>query len=381
MKLYNITMRLNRLEMLNQMLRLHIIGTGSKVENELQDHLIKGSIDEYKHQASILGLNVSQTGIERRARFIVSQDYHNAHFSDRVWRDTRELSRRIERNLESVVIQGKNPREFAKKLRDLVSKDIKNITNATERLAYTESGRVWIQTQIEAYKDGGYEYLEIMTEPTACRHCSPHNGDIVKISEAVEGDNIPLWHPRCRCTTVAYFDDKNTDKSYNLEDMGYNKSKASKEVWAAKKAQKTANELYNLGSNKLNLDIYLKDEKLRKAIRNDYNLRINQGRQDKHIQGTNNYNQELAQGRYKSYLLGGVDPQELVDKYAGTGELRRVENIGEWINKEFVEADKDIGYWVNIKTGDEIITNRFSISYSKEKGVHIVPAKPKQYRR
>nr|WLJ25722.1 MAG: minor capsid protein [Firmicutes phage HS08] len=205
MKLYNITMRLNRLEMLNQMVRLHIIGTGSKVENELQDHLIKGSIDEYKRQASILGLNINRTGIERRARFIVSQDYHNSHFSDRVWRDTRELSRRIERNIESVVIQGKNPREFARKLRDLVSKDIKNITNATERLAYTESGRVWIQTQIEAYKDGGYEYLEIMTEPTACRHCSPHNGDIVKISEAVEGDNIPLWHPRCRCTTVAAF--------------------------------------------------------------------------------------------------------------------------------------------------------------------------------
>lgn len=212
MKLYNITMRLNRLEMLNQMVRLHIIGTGSKVENELQDHLIKGSIDEYKRQASILGLNINRTGIERRARFIVSQDYHNSHFSDRVWRDTRELSRRIERNIESVVIQGKNPRDFAKKLRDLVSKDIKNITNATERLAYTESGRVWIQTQMEAYKDGGYEYLEIMTEPTACRHCSPHNGDIVKISEAVEGDNIPLWHPRCRCTTVAYFDDKIDDK-------------------------------------------------------------------------------------------------------------------------------------------------------------------------
>ena len=222
MKLYNITMRLNRLEMLNQMVRLHIIGTGSKVENELQDHLIKGSIDEYKRQASILGLNINQTGIERRARFIVSQDYHNAHFSDRVWRDTRELSRRIERNIESVVIQGKNPREFAKKLRDLVSNDIKNITNATERLAYTESGRVWIQTQIEAYKDGGYKYLEIMTEPTACRHCSPHNGDVVKISEAVEGDNIPLWHPRCRCTTVAYFDDKSSEKDYNLENMGYN---------------------------------------------------------------------------------------------------------------------------------------------------------------
>lgn len=77
--------------------------------------MIKGSINEYKRQASILGLNINKIGIERRARFIVSQDYQNAHFSDRVWRDTKEISRRIERNIESVVIQGKNPREFAKK--------------------------------------------------------------------------------------------------------------------------------------------------------------------------------------------------------------------------------------------------------------------------
>lgn len=66
-------------------------------------------------QANILEINWNQTGIERRARFIVSQDYHNAHFSDRVWRDTRELSRRIEINIESVVIQGNNPREFSKR--------------------------------------------------------------------------------------------------------------------------------------------------------------------------------------------------------------------------------------------------------------------------
>lgn len=167
----------------------------------------------------------------------------------------------------------------------------------------------------------------------------------------------------------------------NTNVYGYNRSKASKEVWANRKAQKRANILYDLGSDKLNLDIYLKDEKLRKVIKNDYNLTINSGRQDKHIQGTNNYKQELAKGTHKSYLLDSVNPQELVDKYAGTGDLLRVKKVGKGINKEFVEADKDIGYWINIKTGDEIITNRFSLSYSKEKGVHIVPAKPKHYRR
>lgn len=205
MKLYNITMRLNRLEYLAEVLRLHIIGTGSTLEQSLKGHLLDGSIDEYKRQAGLLGLNLDDKEIRRRAEFIVSQDYHNAHFSDRVWRDTKELSRRIERNIDSVILQGKNPKEFARKLRDLVKKDINSLKSVTERLAFTESGRVWIQTQIDAYEEGGYKYLQVLTEPTACSDCSPHDGDVVKISEAVEGDNIPLWHPRCRCTTVAYY--------------------------------------------------------------------------------------------------------------------------------------------------------------------------------
>ena len=103
MKLYNITMRLNRLEYLGEILRLHVIVTGSSLEQSLKGHLLDGSIDEYKRQAGLLGLNLDDKEIRRRAEFIVSQDYHNAHFSDRIWRDTKELSRRIERNLDSII--------------------------------------------------------------------------------------------------------------------------------------------------------------------------------------------------------------------------------------------------------------------------------------
>lgn len=216
MKLYNITMRLNRLEFLNAILRAHIIGAGARLETSLASHLLKGSIDEYKRQAGILNLSIADKDIERRAKFIVSQDYYNAHFSDRIWRDTKELQRRVARNIDSVVIQGNNPQVFARKLRDLVKGDIKNARSATERLAFTESGRVWVETQIDAYRAGGYKYLEILTEPTACKQCSPHNGDIVRLDEVREGDNVPLWHPRCRCTTVAY-----EIEDSQVKDLGY----------------------------------------------------------------------------------------------------------------------------------------------------------------
>lgn len=158
----------------------------------------------------------------------------------------------------------------------------------------------------------------------------------------------------------------------NTNVYGYNRSKASKEVWANRKAQKKSNALYSLGSDKLNLDIYLKDEKLRKAIRNDYNLNINQGRQDKHIQGTNNYKQELAQGRYKSYLLEGVDPQDLVNKYAGTGIFQRSRK-GKWKNKELISGDEFIGVNIDNITNELKYTNKFYIHYSKKDGTHIVP--------
>lgn len=205
MSLYNVTMRLNRLELLSQIIKLHVVDSFSQIEKGMEEYLVDQSIKEYQRQAGLAGMYVIPDDIKRKAEFIVNQDYKNAHFSDRIWRDQRELQRRIERNIDSVILQGKSTKEFSRKFRDLVHKDIKKAKSATDRLALTESGRVWIQTQIQAYKDGGYEYLKVLTEPTACKECSPHDGDVVKLSEAVEGDNIPLWHPRCRCTTVAAF--------------------------------------------------------------------------------------------------------------------------------------------------------------------------------
>ena len=119
------------------------------------------------------------------------------------------------------------------------------------------------------------------------------------------------------------------------------------------------------------LKLEYKDETLRIAIKTKYNLKIHEGRQGKHILGHNNYESG------KSYLKEGIDPQELVYKYAGTGEIRRDTN-GNWVNKEFITTGVPIGYWEDKKTGKKYLTNRFFISYSKTAGTHIVPAKPQE---
>lgn len=99
----------------------------------------------------------------------------------------------------------------------------------------------------------------------------------------------------------------------------------------------------------------------------DVNLKINVGQQNKHIPGTNNYKQEIANGKLKSIL--SADPQQLLDDFAGTGK-----KIGK--NKERVDFGSVIGKYVNPETGEAVDTTVGIIHYGKN-GAHIVPARPK----
>lgn len=124
---------------------------------------------------------------------------------------------------------------------------------------------------------------------------------------------------------------------------------------------------YNDSERYDELKLNYKDKKLQQEIRSGaYNLKIN-GQQNKHILGHHDY----IEGR--SYLLDGINPQDLVYKYAGTGEIRRNRN-GDWHrNQEKITVDDFIGVNIDIETGQLGYTRTFNIIYSKEKGTHVVP--------
>ncbi|MDU1174922.1 phage minor capsid protein [Peptostreptococcus anaerobius] len=104
-----------------------------------------------------------------------------------------------------------------------------------------------------------------------------------------------------------------------------------------------------------------KIEETRKYIKsNECIKKIHEGKRGKHIVGHNNYDG-------KSYLAEGVDPQELVDAYHGTGDYK-IKNINKnWGKKEFIMSNKVVGYDVDPVTGGMTPTRYFSIHYS---GVH-----------
>lgn len=117
----------------------------------------------------------------------------------------------------------------------------------------------------------------------------------------------------------------------------------------------------------------LKDSKVnakiketREYIKTTQPLKIEVGKQGKHILGHNNY----IKGR--SYLTISLEEaQEIINKYAGTGEIN-FNRKGEWDKKELIKVDKNIGVSINNKTGIETLTNKFKVHYSN-KGTHIVP--------
>lgn len=165
----------------------------------------------------------------------------------------------------------------------------------------------------------------------------------------------------------------NNDNLHRRKDreqvVGFDKSISSKAVSTNKKVVNIADKSYNKGNTEKNVRTYFNDKKLRSKLRsNDTPKLIESGKQGKHIKGSNNY----IEGN--SYLtVSEAEAQELVNKYAGTGDIKR-DRKGRWTNKEFITADKNMGVVVDRESGEEITTSRFSIHYSKN-GVHIVPRK------
>jgi hypothetical protein len=96
--------------------------------------------------------------------------------------------------------------------------------------------------------------------------------------------------------------------------------------------------------------------------------KLHQGQQDKHIEGTNNFDPRRS-------VLTDPDPQGLLDRFGGTGTAVNDVPGGQPGFRERVNFGKIIGNFVDDDTGRSYPTTNGIIHYSK-KGAHIVPSNP-----
>lgn len=200
MRLYNATMRINRLEMLKHDIRLEIIAMASDEEKILAESLTESARAEYERQSGILGETV--TANAKKIETIVNASFHNATFSERIWTNQDALRLEIERQLNRGIVQGLNPRELARELRKTIDSSISN----SERLMRTEMARVQGDVFQDSLDQADFEQYEFISEPDACPVCKALDGEVFNKSDMEVGTNMYPMHPNCRCSTAAYMD-------------------------------------------------------------------------------------------------------------------------------------------------------------------------------
>lgn len=220
MRLYNLTMKVNRLEMLKANIGLETVRSFDELDMFFEEALNHRSMDELQHFSGLLGKYVTEP--QKNARSIVDASFRGATFSDRIWRHQDALKFELAKELERGLIAGNSSTELARDIRKIFGTSQSN----AERLLRTELCRVQIDSQQKAYEENGVEYFEFIGgQSGACDECSRLNGTVEKVEKMRPGLNAPPLHPNCRCSTAPYMDRKAFDEWLNgfNEENTYNK--------------------------------------------------------------------------------------------------------------------------------------------------------------
>lgn len=202
MRLYNLTMKVNRLEMLKARIGLEMVSGFDELQKYYDEILTKRALDEFERQAGILGKSV--TDPKKEAGVIVNASFKNATFSDRIWMYQGMLKSELDKLLQTGLIQGQNPRVLARHLKERFGVSQYN----AERLMRTEMARVQTESAKRSMEENEFEEYEFMAEGTACPICRAIDGKHYKVKNMLPGTNAAPMHPNCRCAVTPYMDRK-----------------------------------------------------------------------------------------------------------------------------------------------------------------------------
>ncbi len=299
MRLYNATMRINRLEMLKANIGLELIAGHDELEKFMGEVLQGRTEDELKRQAGILGKTIKNNA--QLAESIVNASFHNATFSDRIWMYQDEMKADLAKLLQTGLIQGKNPRVLAKDLVKYVGGDKSGAVFKTERLMRTELARVQTDAQKQSFERNGFEEYEFLANHDCCDVCQSLNGKHFKVKDMMPGENAPPMHPGCRCSVTSYEDSEEYNAWLDYLDKGGTTKQwedHGKAEW--KRLQKLIMNLPHIKNKKLNSEAksFAEALKISKGI-------------EKHVNNMQIYS-EYTEYKYESALPGtfAYDPRE-----------------------------------------------------------------------
>lgn len=193
MRLYNLAMKVNRLELLKANIGLELTAGSDELVSFTKEKLEGAALEQIQRNAGILGDTIVDNA--KTAKTIANSSFKNATFSERIWSQQDLLKNDLYGILSAALIQGRNPREFIPKVR----KSFDVTRYQAERLLRTELTRVRIQAQAESYEANGideYEYVACGLKDV-CPICKVLDKQIFKLKDMEPGENAPPMHPNC----------------------------------------------------------------------------------------------------------------------------------------------------------------------------------------
>ena len=214
MRLYNMTMKVNRLELLKAQIGLEMVAGFDELQKYYDEILTDRTISEFERQAGILGMTIQNNA--KAANAIVNASFHNATYSDRIWMYQDMLKNELSSLLQTGLIQGQNPRRLATHLRKRFGVSQSN----AERLMITELARVQAEAQKQSFERNGFAEYTFLALGNACEDCRKLDGKHFKVAKMMPGENAPPMHPNCRCSVAAYEDSEDYEAWLDSIDKG-----------------------------------------------------------------------------------------------------------------------------------------------------------------
>nr|DAZ36497.1 MAG TPA: minor capsid protein [Caudoviricetes sp.] len=156
-----------------------------------------------------------------------------SNFSERIWGKYRpKLVNRLHKDLTDCVSRGRNPNEYTQ----AIAKDFDVGLKQAGDLMLSEYNYFNEKATQDCMNELDVEEYEILgtLDGVTCATCGGLDGKHYPLKDAVIGINSPPFHPRCRCTTIPYFNDEFTqgeERAYRGEDgkTHYTKAKTYEE--------------------------------------------------------------------------------------------------------------------------------------------------------
>lgn len=217
MRLYNATMKINRLELLKAMIGLKLVDGTNDIDKHWEKIATDRATQEIIRQSGILGKTLTDTEVTKTAKQIVNADFYNANFSERIWSHMDNLRSELSIELQKGFIAGIGSRQMATNLRKKFDVSVRD----ANRLARTELRRIQTDVAKDNYERNGFEEYEFMAvNPRACPICRELDGQIFKVKDMKPGENAPPIHPNCHCTTAPHMDDDDYNAWLNYLEQG-----------------------------------------------------------------------------------------------------------------------------------------------------------------